>query len=553
MESGFQIIVHLKKMIDMKKIILVAAFAIGSVIGASAQEGKVAYPAMMELSRAKATWFNTSNAAGMAITPLDQYADLSVGYNSAAGEFRRQQEGNLSELNVNTSGTAKIGGIIVWGEFDYKNTTQKETKYRTMNIDVEDDMPFYVADHRESEWKYQAYDLKVKGATPFFWDWLGFGLYANYTAKSGAKQLDPRCKDFVYSIIVEPSALVKLGKHNIGLTFKYKTGHERTVPINSNSQQDQDIYIMRGLGNFTQGVIGGIGGLGTFYYNTNRIGGAAQYGFNTKGFSAVAEGYYTIQSIDVMQSPSKPKAMGSTLQKIAGGSLNASLSCCKNTHTLAVNGLRRSTNGIEYIQVLNSDYNVQQWQTIAEYVRSNYKLTALDFEYNFFRNSDYGYNWMAGVRGNYSKEEDIYYTPESTFKVSNFFTDLFVKKNIMVDQTSIVLGINGGYNHNISLGYNYEGADADARTVMDFMFKDCSMRGAHYWTLGANFNITFPIRSNAMIYLKGSLQYYRSNDKANNYQYSEDVDGNPYLYIKTGSSAHRSQRTLANLTLGLSF
>lgn len=537
----------------MKKILIVAALVFSFVAGASAQEGKTAYPAMMEISRAKASWFKTSNAAGMVVTPLYQYADLSVGYKSATGEFRRMQEGDVSALNVNTSGTGKVGGFTFWGEFDYNNVTSKETKFRTMNIDLEDDMPFYVADRNMSEWKHQAYELKAKVATPLLWDRLSFGVYGNYYAKSGAKQIDPRCTDYLYGIVVEPSALLKLGKHNLGLTFKYKVGHDRTVPVNSNNQQDQNIFIMRGLGNYTEGVIGGIGGLSTFYYNLTKIGGAFQYGFATENFNAVAEAYYTEQAIDVRQTPSKPQAMGSTFQKIAGGSFNTALNCGKNTHSLSVNGLYRKTNGIEYVQVLNTDYEVQMWETISESVRSTYELTEVDYEYNFFRNSDYGYNWMAGLSGSYSSREDKYLTPEARLKITNFFNKLFVKKNIMLNEASLVVGIEGGYNHNIDKEYNYSGPDAEAYTVQEFYLKDCSMMGAHYWMIGANVNVTFPVMKNALLYIKGSINYCRSNDKMNNHEYTKDSKGNYFWYIEADANAHRSQRCTALVSVGISF
>ena len=217
-----------------------------------------------------------------------------------------------------------------------------------MTLNLEDDLPFVVSDANVSPWKKQRYDMSMKASTPLVADLVAFGVSANYFTESGAKQVDPRCTDYEYGITVEP-ALAFSGGHTVGLSGLYRNGGVREVPVNSNSQQDQVAYILRGLGNFTDAVVGSLSGIGTFYYKRNLYGGSLQYGFGGRDLKLLAEGGYSYQMVDAFQTPTKPQRMGSTIQqKIFGkAQILAESDTVEQSYS---EGFHRTTEGVEFLQ-----------------------------------------------------------------------------------------------------------------------------------------------------------------------------------------------------------
>jgi len=530
---------------------------LSSMFNAQAQGSKAAtYPTMIEISQAKALWFNSTNAAGMILTPMTNYNILSVGYDIKNGEYRLQQEGDRNNLNINTAGARSLGNARVWGEFTYQNSTIKDTRYNTILLEPRYDMPYYIADPNLSYWKRQTYEMSVKGASPILWDLVGFGVSANYFTKVGAKQIDPRCTSFKYGISVIPSAVFTFGeKHSAGISFTYVNSFERTSPTNSNNQQEQSAYLMKGLGNYADGVVGSLNSLGTYYYKENKIGAALQYGFNGDSFDVLAEAKNTYQVIDVMQSPTKPQRMGSTVQKITGGNIQAIINPEGDlTGKITLDGYRKNTDGIEYIQEIDKSYEVQQWVTIAKYIRSTYQFTAASLKYDLYRNSDAGYNWMAGIQGIYSNRADEYIVPNSTFKAENIYGEIYGKKNIMAGDNSILIGINAGYNYNLNGSYSYNGSNPESRVVKDMYEKDLAVMSANYYQFGVNINASFPIWKGTSLYVAGNCQYLRSTDTMNQYAYVVDKDGSNFRWnIKDDSSLKPSQRVIATISIGFTF
>lgn len=501
--------------IDMKRHIIISIIALSLSFLAQAQEGSnsLTYPTMMEKNRATALWFNSDNAAGMIITPLAQYSDLNVGYNIQNGEYRLQHEGNRNALGINTSGATSLGKAKVWGEFNYENITQQDTRFNTVLLDVDPDMPFYLSDGVVSPWKSQLYDMSVKAATPVLWDVVAFGASLNYFTKAGAKQIDPRSTSYKHGISVDPSVLFTLGKKNsIGLTFSYLNTFERTVPTNSDSQHDQDAFLLRGLGNFKEAVVGSFGGINTFYYKTNKVGGALQYGFNGENAGVLAQIKGYMKATDDVMTPSKPQAMGSTLQKGAGVDIQGYINGENFTNKLELNGTYKDTDGIEYLQEIDKSYEVQQWKTIAKYVRSNYKHFVGAIKYDLYRNSDRGYSWMAGFKSEYSDRNDEYILPYSLFTAKNIYNEIYGKKNFEAGSSSIVIGINAGLNSNLGGEYKYSGPCAESIVVKELFATNHSILCADYYKVGLSANVTFPVGKSTAMYVSAAGQYLNATD-----------------------------------------
>jgi len=539
----------------MRKYITCIIIALGLVFTAQAQVKDIAQPAWLEYTKASALWFHTNNAAGMAVMPLSDYNQLFLSYHTEEGAYKLQQQGDQeNNLVINTNGALSLGETRLWGAFNYTNTTLNNTRYNTMLLDPTYDMPYYVADPNISWWKIQTYDMSVKAATPLYWDRIAFGATINYFTKAGAKQIDPRTTSYKYGIVVTPSMIIKLSDtHVIGLSGTYSNVFERTVPVNSNSQQDQGAYQMKGLGNWATAVVGSLSGVNTFYYKQNLVGGALQYGFHG-GFDLVAEVNHAYRVIDVIQTPSKPQRMGSTVNKTSGASIQLLFGdAC--TSKLFMDGYRKQTDGIEYVQEIDDTYEVQQWVTIAKYVRSHYQFTAATLGYELFAGKTKGYNWKAGIKGIYSDRSDEYVLPHSIFSVKNTYGELYGAKNFETRNSAILVKANVGYNYNLDGAYEYNGADENSRIVIDMYGRDLAVLTSNYIQAGLGVNLSFPISHKAAMYIEGNLQYlYAFDEIYNDVVYSSDVDETMYWWTtKARIDIMSPHRIFANFSIGFTF
>lgn len=486
----------------MKRYILISLTALGFALSAWAQGSKTDYPAMVELDKIQSAWFNSANAAGLSVDPLARYSDLAFGYSFGRGEFRSLPEGNTNILDITTSGATSLGRGYVWGSFDYKNHSAKDTRFNTMTLNLEDDLPFIVSDAVVSPWKKQRYDMSMKASTPLLGDRLAFGISANYFTESGAKQVDPRCYDYEYGITVEPALAFHFGGHTVGLSGIYRNGSVREVPVNSNSQQDQQAFILRGLGNFTDAVIGSLSGIGTFYYKRNLYGGSLQYGFGEGDLKMLFEGGYTYQMVDAFQTPTKPRRMGSTVQQRIFGKAQIIAANDDFFHKVTVEGFHRSTDGIEFLQELGTE-----WETVAKYVRSTYTLDHIALGYDFYRKNDVGYSWMAGVRGAFDDRNDVYLLPASDQKIRNLTGELYAKKNFQAGSVSILGTLRGAYRKNLSQVYNYGGADPQSVVITDFFQREFTYATVDLWKAGAQLNVAFPLGGRTAMFCQADIDY----------------------------------------------
>ena len=496
---------------NMKRYLLISMMVLGVALSAAAQGSDTDYPARVELTKARSAWFNSANAAGMTIDPLARYNDLSFGYGIGRGDFRLQPEGNPNILDIATSGATSLGRGQVWGSFLYRNLSTVDTRFNTMTLNLEDDLPFIVSDANVSPWKKQRYDMSLKASTPLLGDLVAFGLSADYFTESGAKQVDPRCYDFEYGITAAPSVVFRFGGHTVGLSGLYRNGGVREVPVNSNSQQDQTAYILRGLGVFTDAVVGSLSGINTFYYKRNLYGGSLQYGFGGRDLKLLAEGGYSYQLVDAFQTPTKPRRMGSTVQQKIHGQIQILAESDVALGKVTVEGFHRATDGVEFLQELGVE-----WETVAKYVRSTYQLDHIGLGYEFFRKGQAGYNWMAGLRGSFDDRSDQYILPACEMAYKNLTGELYGKKNWLIGNVSVLAGLRGAYRKCLGGVYHYGGPEASSLIVTEFYQKDFEYNTADWIRGGASLNVAFPLRGRTAMFCQLEGDYLKPLQREDN-------------------------------------
>lgn len=467
---------------------------------------------LIEITQSKALWYNSSNSAGIAVTPLENYSIVGLGYELQDGDFKMSQQGRKeSVIDFGTEGTTRVGDTYLWGTFNYRNITTKNSSFVTNIYDPFRDMPYYISDVTPSKWKKQEYDLGVKAAFPQLWDFVTPGGELRYTTRTGAKQNDPRSVAYYLTVSASPSFVFELSeKSNLGLSLNYEYLFERSTNNRSDTEMSYPVFVMKGLGNYTSGVISGTSGLGTFFYKGNKIGAGLQYGYNGGGsFSALADIAYSYKVEDAFQTPTKKQRMGSTVQNLWMGSLQLLSDGDEYMHKGTISYTDKATDGIEYLQELDTSFEVSQWITLAKYVRSSYTFKSAVLNYELFAKKGSGYNWRAGADVEYSDKFDEYLLPVSTLKAENLLLNVYGKNNFAVGgNSSLLAGVNVGYNANIEGEYIYSGSYETSETVVQMYENDIRYMSSDYLKLGAELCWSTLVGPKTSMFVQARCQYY---------------------------------------------
>lgn len=474
-------------------------------------------PAALEMEKASAVWFNSSNAAGMAVTPVAPFEVIDAGYHVSDGEYRKYTDGNERNLDISVEGATALWKGQVWGKFTYSNITQRDTKYNAMFLNLDEDNPFFVADRELSWWKKQKYELEMKASTPFFRDRVAFGIEAEYFTESGAKQIDPRGYGSEYGILVKPSALLKLGKSYVGLALDYEGGNMRMTPINNAYMNSKAAYILRGLGNNEATVISLLTtGVGQVYDKKDQFGASLQYGFVNDSFKILADIYGNMRVWDFSHTPNRPEAIGTTKRTDLGGKVQMIGGSDKFLHRLVASGSMKSTDGIEYVQVFNKDYDVQAYETVAENVKSKYSHIEAALSYDLIRKGHDSYNWAVGAEADFYSRNDRYLIPESRFNCAHMYAEIHGRKQFFLKSISMILGANAGYCLGLDSEYQYQGTSAGTPIVTDYFPHELSYQSASYFCAGLNYEISFRISEKNTLFARAKAKMLRTDNELMN-------------------------------------
>lgn len=476
-------------------------------------------PASIELLKAGALWLNSGNGAGMTLDKLPYYSDLNFIYGRKTGDFKMKHEGETERMiGFATEGGLSIGKGYVWGSFEYDNEALRNTLYNTTMLDPLRGIPYYTVDKNLSDWLRQAYTLSMKAASAPLWDRVIIGIEADYIAKVGAKQIDPRSEADYYTINVKPSIVLNFGTHSVGLNLRYQNLKQESKTTNSDSQTNQDVFVLKGLGNGYSAVVGGLQSLGTFLYEGNTAGGALQYYYASEGVKILLSGKYNFRVEDVVSAPSKPKKEGSVKENELGIALGAVLGR-ENISRFDVEFNKKDMSGIEFVQYLDNSYEVQRWITIYSSIRSTFADQEFSFRYNFFRGAGREYRWRAGAGLSYNVSDDLYIIPESLMKVENLYLGANAKYNLKLkEHTRILAGVDYIYKNNLSGNFAYGGAEPESHIITDFMTPDFQYLKESFSKIGGTLSYFTSVSKNntAGMFVKASLDYYMPTESENN-------------------------------------
>jgi len=514
---------NIKAMRKLKYIysagVVVLTLLLSQSLDAQSEKGSQINPASLELIKAKSLWFNTNNGAGLILDGMPDFNELRLNYNLKNGDFKRKFEGEKERLaGVSTEGGLNLGGGYVWGKFGFNNEKQTGTVYNTTMLDPTRGNPYYVVDKNLSDWVKQDYNLQMKASSKPLWDKILVGLEAQYVTKTGAKQIDPRSETNYYTFNVKPAIVAIFNNHAAGLNFDYTKVNQESSTTNSNNQQNQDVFVMKGLGNFYSAVVGGLQSLKKFVYNGNKLGGAVQYSFTGESLKFLFDGSYSLMVEDVISDQTKPKKEG-TIKETNYGAKFQLVTTGKNMSKAELSYSDNKINGIEYVQVLDNSFEVQRWITMYKSIRSTFSKKDVVLKYDFFKGGDNEYKWRAGLSVNYANSDDLYIMPESFRKIEDLIMGVNGKVNLKLFKTSRLLaGLSLNYKDNLNKAYVYGGADANSHIITEYMNPEFQFLGRNYYKIGGELSFFTGIgkSNNSGMYVKAAVDYYKPTEGSDN-------------------------------------
>ncbi len=413
---------------------------------------KVNSTALSETVTRNSLWRGSSSAAGLAFSPYTIVNTLNLRYEGKGGEYRQIGDGKRSDgVSINTAGAARLGEFLVTGDFSFRNIFDQNSLYNVLRYEMEDNMPYYPIDDKSSGWKRQAYELGASLTSPVIWDRVSFGLSLKYSTKVGAKQLDPRGEAYKYGLQLRPSVAVRLGGSVLGVSGLYSDGFERSEPSNNNNWEDPKVWQMRGLGESTQGKVGGNDGMKTITWSSNTYGGALQYSY---GDGVLAELGYAHRRVDAKENPNFPKKLGTVKENSI--SLDAAWIFGKDkSDKLSLDAAFALTDGIEYVQKLSSTADTQEWTTVSTNTMSSYTdiSAGLSYDHLFGSSDPRGYDWKVGAETFFRMFDQSYISPASTSEAMRVYGGVLADKQFKFRNSALIVGASGGYAAGLGEGY----------------------------------------------------------------------------------------------------
>lgn len=491
-----------------RRIITVSAIllALGTVSSrAEGDGGNIKNTALQETARRNSLWNGSTCGAGLSFAPYGIFNALTLDYDGGYGDFRRNGDGESSSaVSVNTSGAAYIGKFLARGGFSFKDTFDRDALYNVLLYELEDNMPFYPIDDKSSGWNRQEYRLNAGLSSPVLWNRAAFGLDFDYSAKVGAKQLDPRGETFKYGVTVRPSVAVRLGRKSIlGVSGSYSDSFERAKVSNNNNWINPTVWEHRGLGESTQGKVGGNDGMKTHTYRTDRYGAALQYSFGDIFF---VEAGYERRTTSGIENPGLPKRLGSV--KEDGFTLDAAWIFGRDkSDKLSLDAEFGLTKGLEYVQKLNTAAYQQEWTLISTNEMSSFTQGSarLGYDHLFGASDPRGYSWKAGAELSFDMLKESYLSPASTLDAMRVYGGLLAERHFKFRRgSSLLIGIHAGYAAGFGAGYSclgtgtHETPKAMLADQADYLNASCLRAGGRIdWTFAQSRRVSWNLGAKA--------------------------------------------------------
>ena len=482
----------------MKKCLLLLAF-LPCVLAAQGGKDRTAFT----LNELGALWSGSSNAAGLVLSPYGEFNVLDLRYGWQGGDYRPMQTGtSVSDIQFDTQGARQIGKVRLWGRFRYNNISDTGSSYNTLLYDPYDERFLYTAaDTVAGAWKKQSYDMQFKAAMPLT-ESIAAGLHVKYTDRIAAGQIDPRAESYHYSVLVKPAVALKGEFGSIGLSGLYANTFERSTPSVSNTQVNQKVYLLKGLGNWVGEQVGG-GGLGTMYFRCNTWGGGLQYAYES-GWKLFSELSWAHHATRTSESPTQPKPHGNTLQDEFSFTSGAQFGDSGTLHRICAEASFKRTKGTEPTVSWNTADGV--WDILTELEQCSMRTASASLAYHLYKTEDDGYKTHLYSTLCFEDKADTYASPSSVFYYDNILAAIGAEGRFTLGPGSLLIGGSVQGCKNIQSGYTYSGHRAGTAPVRELYPHNLAVYSADRLTGSLSAEYAFPLSAgtNLAFCLEGS-------------------------------------------------
>lgn len=468
-------------------------------------------PVAFERMKTESLWSQSSNAGGILLDNPIQYSIFDVSYHSYEGNFHRPQQGEKGNcLHFAAEGGMAVKKLYVWGNFEYRRENTREARFNSSIIDPYRGMPYYTADLNPSDWENQFYNMQFKAALPLS-NSVSVGLDGTYKVAQAAKQRDPRTLNRFYSLDLKPGIVFSpTAAHRLGLNLEYCNLKENSSPSLENTGDYQTYYELYGLGT----AIENIGTGKVVNYVGDKLGGNLQYNYRENAVNLLLSGGYSYRVEQAEFSFTTPEKFGTAKEKEWNLKALFDWQGDKFSHHLQSIYTHAGIDGIQYVKRNTTN---QGWQILHSYVRSTYETEAVSVDYSLTANRGKEYKWKIGAGVHYLKKNDEYLLPRSVKNAENLLFSLNGKAlAFSSDKLSrrLLLGLEAGYNRNLSGAYRYTGNHADYKMVAELEQNDLNYLISNFYLLGGNATYSQKIREKdkANLYVKGSFNHLKTND-----------------------------------------
>ena len=298
---------------------------------------------------------------------------------------------------------------------------------------------------------------------------------------------------------------------------------ERANPSLSNTTPMQNVFVLKGLGNFVEDFIGS-SGLRTMYYSSDSFRAGLQYALEGD-IRLFTEARYGLHLTSLREDASQPKEIGLSTMNVLN--MNSKLLFASEgvLHKLAINGLYRNTSGTEYASKAVPSVG---WQVVSKAVMSKYSTASAGLSYEAFfseglvrsvseglerDSSESGgleseglatdasvsegsaregsvtdasvsedsvreagsYRWRFGASLDFWSKNDSYVSPVSGFEYSGIGVGISAGRQFFFKASSLTLGLEAGADKSLSGSYSYQGARAESRPVKEWYPPDLAV------------------------------------------------------------------------------
>ncbi len=445
----------------------------------------------LALNEAVTLWANSTNAAGLAVSPYREFNVLSAQYSLQTGDYRRMQTGTrVGDLEFDTSGATQIGKVSVWGRFKYNNIDDRGASFNTLLYDPYDERFMYTAaDAVPGQWKKQSYNMQFKAAMPLG-ETMAAGVHVNYTDRIAAGQIDPRAESYSYAVEARPGIVWRAGNSRFGLNGLYANTFERATPSISNTQEVQKVFLLKGLGNWVGEQVGS-GGLSTMYFRCNTWGGALQYAYESD-WSLLSELSYTTHSARITESATQPKPHGNTRRQELGLDVAALFGTHSHLNKLSLQVSDARTTGIEPTVLWNKESG--EWEIQTQLEQCKFSTSDLTVSYDhYFKEAD-GYKWhLIGSLGTEIVHQS-YATPYSELQYGLLCASAGAEYKFGIGKGSLLAGARlSGFKNLGDAHYEYNGHRTGTAPVDDLYPHNLSILSADRIGATLSAEYAFPV------------------------------------------------------------